>query len=206
MFLKIIGHVPYLQCLVSFSSDEHKSALKKFLVLWAITSLPIIVAALLSPAPVDNPGSAWLLSLSKSISVSEQFVYTASFLTPVLYIWYERYPGVGGGQITGHSIKGLFTGYGLVTFTALVLMFLTAAAFSALKTSEDSFKSTFLYMVLTEYSAGVYFFALYCWYLSLVDAVPTSGGAYVAETRKSEQNVAKGLAARVQSRGESNER
>lgn len=203
MFLKIASNIPFLQCLVSFPFDTHVSALKKFFVLWMLTSLPIVVAAFLSPVTGENVLTDWFSRLGESISVSEQFVYTASFLTPVLYIWYEKYQGGGNegfNQKLSQSIKEMFTGYGWVIVSAVLLMFLTAAAFSALKTNSDFFKSTYLYLFLTTYSKYVYFFALYCWYLSLLDGMYR--GDYVAATRKSEKVVSKGLAERLKSRGE----
>ncbi len=192
--LKIIGRIPFLQCLVSFPADAHRSAVKKFLALWVLTSLPILFAALWSPVPA---GTDWVLfaKFRESISVSEQFVYTASFLTPVLYIWYEK---IQGGKQS--LIKGLFTGYGLVSFVASIVMLLTAAAFGSYKNNPESFKATLGYAVLSDYSVLVYFFALYCWYLSLIDGLP--GGDFVEETRRSEQVVKTGLAARLKSRGE----
>lgn len=193
MALKIISKIPFLQCLVSFPYEAHRSALKKFFALWILASLPILFAAMWSPAPVD---SSWFVvaKFRESISVSEQFVYTASFLTPVLYIWYEKI------QAGKQNFKGLFTGYGLVSFAAAIVMLFTAAAFGSYKNSPESFKSTLVYAVLSDYSVLVYFFALYCWYLSLIDGLP--GGDFVAETRRSEQAVSSGLAARLKSRGE----
>lgn len=194
MILRVVNRIPFLQCLVSFSSDAHKTALKKFFALWTLTSLPILFAALWSTVP---EGANWFLfsKFRESISVSEQFVYTASFLTPVLYIWYEK-TQVGKQNF----IKGLFTGYGLVTLAASVVMLFTAAAFGSYKNNPESFKTTVIYVLLSDYSVWVYFFALYCWYLSLIDGLP--GGDFVGETRRSEQAVSTGLAARLKSRGE----
>lgn len=187
--LRILGWIPLLQCLVSFSGEAHISALKKFFALWILASLPIIFAALFSPTPTDI-----LAKFQESISVSEQFVYTASFLTPVLYIWYEKSQG------RENLIKGLFSGYGLVSFAAFIVMMITAAAFSSYKNSPDTFKSTLVFSLLSDYAVVVNFFALYCWYLSLIDGLPS--GDYVQETRRSEQAVTSGLAARLKSRGE----
>lgn len=192
--LNFLGRIPFLQCLVSFSPDAHKSALKKFFALWILTSLPIIFAALWSPIP-EGGDSFFLAKFRESISVSEQFVYTASFLTPVLYIWYEK--GQGGRK---SLIKGWFTGYGLVALTASLVMLFTATAFGSYKNSPDSFKSTVIYSALSDYSVQIYFFALYCWYLALIDGLP--GGDFVVEARRSEQAVTTGLAARLKSRGE----
>jgi hypothetical protein len=181
------------------------SALKKFAVLWVLTSLPVVFAALLSPVNLGGDAvlSDWVARLSESISVSEQFVYTASFLTPILYIWYEKYINSSQDSFNkklSQSLRELFNGYGTVVFTALLLMLLTAAAFSALKTSPDSFKTTYLNLFLTKYSVYIYLFALYCWYLSLLDGI--HAGDFVVATRKSEQVVKTGLAERLKFRGD----
>ena len=194
MVLKIISKIPIVQCLASFSCDDHKNALKKFFALWVLASLPIVFAALWSPVSGE---SNWfiLAKFRESISVSEQFVYVASFLTPVLYIWYEKI------QAGKQKFKGLFTGYGLVSFLAAIVMLVTAAAFGSYKNNPESFKTTLGYAVLSDYSVLVYFFALYCWYLSLIDGLPGEDD-FVAETRRSEQAVSSGLAARLKQRGD----
>lgn len=206
MLLKIISYIPFLQCLVCFPKETHLNALRKFAVLWVLTSLPVVVAALLSPVNLggENNFLDWTDRLAQSISVSEQFVYTASFLTPILYIWYEKYNNTaqeGFNQKFAQSFKEVFNGYGVVVFSALFLILLTAAAFSALKTNPDIFKLTYLNLFLTEYSKYIYFFALYCWYLSLLDGM--FQGDFVETTRKSEKLVTKGLAERLKFRGDS---
>ncbi len=206
MFLKIVSKTPYLQCLSCFPYEAHMSALKKFSVLWVLTSLPVIFAALLSPVNLGSDAalSEWIDRLSESISVSEQFVYTASFLTPILYIWYEKYINSSQDSFNkklSQSLRELFNGYGTVVFTALLMILLTAAAFSALKTNPDSFKTTYLNLFLTKYSVLIYLFALYCWYLSLLDGI--HAGDFVVATRNSEQMVSKGLAERLKFRGDS---
>lgn len=203
MFLKIISRIPYLQCLYFFPYEAHVIALKKFGVLWVLTSLPVIFAAFLSPVDlIDGEVLPALWSkITEAISVSELFVYIASFLTPVLYILYERYVNTaqaGFNKRVSQSFKELFNGYGVVAFTALLLMLITVAAFSALKTNPDVFKSTYLSLFLTKYSWLIYVFALYCWYLSLLDGVHT--GDFVVANRKSEKAVSRGLADRVRSR------
>jgi len=206
MFLKIISYVPFIQCLVCFPREAHKSAIRKFAVLWVLSSLPVVFAAFLSPVSLDGGSnfSDWIARLAQSISVSEQFVYTASFLTPILYIWYEKYHNSsqeGFNQKFAQSFKEVFDGYGFVVFSALFLILLTAAAFSALKTNPEIFKLTYLSLFLTEYSKYIYLFALYCWYLSLLDGMHQ--GDFVGATRKKEKLVSKGLTDRLKYRGDS---
>ena len=207
MLLKIFSKIPIIQCLTYFPADTHKAGVKKFLVLWLLSSLPIIVAAVLSPIPQgDMDVIAKLgLKLSDAISVSEQFVYTASFLTPILYILFEKYENSNSDTFNGklhHSLKTVFKGYGLVAVLSLLVMFLTASAFSSLKTNPSAFKETFLNLFLVTYSPVIYIFALLCFYLSLLDGIFV--GNYVEETRKSENNLKQDFAARLRNRGDDN--
>jgi len=206
--LKFLDHVPFINSLLWFPPRAHASALLKFCVLWLLTSLPVIVAVLFSQMPT-GADIDWVDGVferfSASISVSEQFVYTASFLTPVLYICYEKYreSGVqGAGRRFAESIQ-VFSGYGWVFLASCLLILFTGLAFSSIKTNPDAFKLTYLNHLLTNYSVYVYFFALYCWYLSLLDSV--NKGDYVNASRAGERVVAKGFSARLQARGVEND-
>lgn len=199
---KGLEHVPFINSLLWFPWQAHSAAILKFLILWVLASLPVIVAVLFSPMP-QGDGESLLRDIisrfSASISVSEQFVYIASFLTPVLYIFYEKYRDSTAskqGARLAASIK-VFHGYGWVFLSSCLLILFTGMAFSSLKSNPD-FKSTYLYNFLASYSAAIYFFALYCWYLSLLDSVYK--GDYVGATRAEEQDLAQGFAARIKAR------
>jgi hypothetical protein len=209
MLLKILNKIPIIQCLTYFPVYAHKAGAKKFVVLWILSSMPIIVAAVLSPVPEGdlNIFEALGLKLRDSISVSEQFVYTASFLTPILYILFEKYVNSSDDTINGkihHSLKTVFKGYGFIVVLSLIILFLTAAAFSSLKTNPEAFKGTFLHLFLATYSPAIYSFSLLCFYLSLLDGAFT--GDYVESSRKSENTLKQDFAARLRNRGDDNGR
>lgn len=204
MLLKILGYVPLIQCLTSFPFDAHKVALKKFFALWILSSLPILFAAALSPIPSGDIGILEKLSLKlgEAISVSEQFVYTASFITPILYIIFEKYynPSNDAPQEPFYkTIKKVFKGYELVALISLIVIILTASSFSSLKTNPESFRLSFLNLFLSTYSPYIYLFSLYCWYLSLLDGV--SVGDFVGQNRISESNLSSAFSARIKQRG-----
>lgn len=144
-----------------------------------------------------------VVKLKESINVSELFVYTASFLTPVLYLIFEKYYGIPRnelGERVTQGLKGIFKGYGLVAFLSLITMLLTAAAFSSLKLNPKGFESTFLHHYLVTYSSWVYWFALYCWYLTLLNEV--WNGDFVNANRNSEDATASAFAARISKKNE----
>lgn len=203
MFLKILAYIPLLQCLVYFSPQSHKAASKKFFALLVLTSLPVIVAAVLAPIPTGEDGAfaKLLVKLKDSITVSELFVYSAAFLTPILYLQFERLRELPKSQFTERlvQVKGIFSGYGLVALLALLFIVLTAIAFSSLKTDASFFQKSFLNYYLVEYSLEVYCFSLYCFYLTLLDG--TNLGDFVGMNRKKEDDIANEFAQRLEERG-----
>ncbi len=200
MFLKFLSFIPLLQCLTYFPREAHKSALKKFLVLLVLTSLPVIFAAILSPIPAGNSDvlTKLIKKLGEAINVSELFVYTASFLTPILYLIFEKYSDIPkdelGERIT-QGVKGIFKGYGLVALLSLLMMLFTASAFSSLKLDAAGFKVSFLHHYLVTYSGWIYFFSLFCWYLTLLDGA--WDGDFVSANRNSENVTASAFSARL---------
>lgn len=206
MLLKILGYIPFLQCLTHFPLKAHKTAAKKFFALLILTSLPIIFAAVLSPIPAGDSDVLEKLTakLREAISVSELFVYTASFLTPILYLIFEKYSEAGEGQLgvrLTQGFKGVFKGYGLVALLALLTIFFTASAFSSLKINPDNFKLSFLNHYLFVYSVPIYLFSIYCWYLTLLDGVAAPGD-FVGANRSAEDAAASAFSARLKKRGE----
>lgn len=205
MFLNIFSHVPLLQCLTHYPFSVHRIASRKFFVLLILASLPIIFTAVLAPVPDGDISLLQKLAekFGDAISVSEQFVYTATFLTPILYLIYEDYADVPRDQLgerLSQGIKKIFKGYGLVALIALLLIMLTAAAFSSLKIDPVNFKKSFLNYYLATYSVPLYFFALYCWYLTLLDGA-AGGGNFVGAMRAEENKTSKGFSNRIHSDG-----
>ncbi|MGJ7555084.1 hypothetical protein ACSFBI_13865 [Variovorax sp. RB3P1] len=203
MLLKVLSYVPLLQCLTYFPFPVHKAAFKKFFVLLLLTSLPVLFAAVLAPIPDGGAGGfdKLLAKLRDSITVSELFVYSAAFLTPILYLYYERYSELPSAQFAEklvQEVKGIFKGYGLVALIALLLILFTAIAFSNIKTDSANFKQSFLHYYLAKYSLIVYLFSLYCWYLTLLDGANT--GDFVGANRKKENDVTSAFSARLKER------
>lgn len=201
MLLNIANKIPLIQCLTHYPLSVHKQAVKKFLFLLILTSLPVILTALLSPIPEGDSGvlNKLLSKLKESITVSELFVYTASFLTPVLYMIYEKFNDSPNEKISSRLKNGIFKGYGLVAFLSLLMMLATIVAFGSLKNNASSFQISFLNHYLINYSFAIYLFSLYCWYLTLLDG--SIGGDFVSSNRNAENKTANGFSQRIQQQG-----
>lgn len=201
---RLSSRIPFLQSLTYFSWPSHKSAISKFLMLWILTSLPVVVAAMLSPVPLNSPNVAFDLyrKLREAISVSEQFVYTATYLSPVLYILWERYQFHLTQSEGAEELGKVFRGYGWVAALSLITIILTATAFSSIKTNIPFFQKTFLYEILVSNAGYIYLFSLYCFYLSILDG--NFNGDYVLTSRKSEDKTASQFKDRLKNRNRSN--
>ena len=199
-----LSWIPLIQCLTYFSLAVHRSVLKKFAMLLVLTSLPIIYTAFLSPVP-QGDGQIFeklYLQLKGAVNASELFVYTATFLTPILYVVYENYSDVTGEEFKrriAEGVRGFYKGFGLVAFLSFLVMISTAVAYGSLKNNSDTFKSSFLSYFLVEYSGWIYAFSLFCWYLTLLyDA--KSPGDFVGTNRDGEDAVSAAFRRRIAER------
>jgi len=88
----ILERIPFINPLFAFSIHRHKQAFTKFIVLWIMCTLPVIMAAALTQTPegVEPGWEGFLGILSISFSASEQFVYAAAFLPPLIYLYISK--------------------------------------------------------------------------------------------------------------------
>lgn len=144
-----------------------------------------------------------MAKISDAISVSEQFVYAAAFLSPVLYIIYERYASLESEDHFGikmaETARSVFKGYWLVSISAIVVLLLTVSAYSANKINTVDFQATFLYRFATDSAPWLYLYALFCWYLSILDGFG-GGGDFIATNRDNEEELATNFSNRIQRR------
>lgn len=208
MLLNILGKVPFIQCLTHFPWKAHRAALEKFAVVWILTSLPILFAVFSSKIPDGNTDVTMklLMKLKESIDSSELFVYTATFLTPIIYLIFEKYKESSENKPSeklSEIFSTLFKGYKLTVFISVLLMIFTAFGFGQIKADPDGYKDTFLGYYLNNYVLVIYIFSLYCWYLSLLDGAWT--GDFVTANRKSEARATSSLSERLQNRIHSDE-
>ncbi len=203
----MLNKIPFLQPLTSFSFECHKRAFIKWLILVFFASAPVILTVLMSPVP-DGELDLWEKVLAKfidSITVSEQFVYSAAFLAPTIYLLWESFrenqasqnPNVDTNALDQfRNVMKVYKGYGWVLCLSIVILLSTAIGFSSIKTEHPGFRETFLYAILESSSTFIYLFSLYAFYLSIVQGYGPSG-EFNDVTRKSAADTTKGLASRV---------
>jgi hypothetical protein len=202
MSLSWIRYIPFINSLYSFSIKDHLKAIPKFLILWLLSSLPILWSTLFSSVPEGDYSkfAKFWNSFCNSFSVSELFVYSASFLSPLLYIIFEKFQTVdtekSAGQKISETFRRVFNGYRTVFFIAILVLLLTASAYSIARTKGAQYESTFMFQLVPNLAAYVYLFAIFCWYLSILDGIG-EGGDFVAINRAGEEDITKRFKRRV---------
>ncbi|GAA0587485.1 hypothetical protein ACFQH5_16770 [Halomonas salifodinae] len=181
--LAFADKIPVVNSLCFFPVSSHIKALKKFGVLWLLTTSPVLLSVALSEVPdgAGNLMTKFVAKLQEGLSVSELFVYSASFLTPLIYIIYEKFQNAEDNADFSEKLREafkVFKGYQLMSFLAAVSLAITAVGFTAVKTDFGSFRSTFLHAFLVGNSLYIYVFSLFCWYLSLLDSVGGGKGFF----------------------------
>lgn len=205
--LRLALKVPLVQCVAYFPAASHSKASRKFIFLLVATSLPVLVAAVLTPIPAGEGSISTKLGIKirDTVTVPELFVYATSFLAPYLFLMYERFRSSvahrNSSAATARKEKlNFFPGYFLVAAVACLLIIVTAIAFGLMKSDSQSFANSFLFHGFNSYTLWIYLFGLYCWYLTLLDEAHDPA-FYGDELGNGGADLANGLAARLAQRG-----
>lgn len=204
MFLK---RLPLIKPLFQFSKRSHKQAFPKFGALWFMSTLPVILTVLFAKKDIDVSinGSGFVFRFFSLFSASEQFVYAAAFLPPIIYLLFERYLEAEIENDLADRIKRsfrkVFDGYGFVLALACLTLLLTIITYTATKTNLENFQGTYFYDIAVSSSPWCYFFSLYCWYLSILDSIPDAS-LYISEMKDEEDNLSGQFSNRINARRE----
>lgn len=173
-------YIPIINSLFSFGLKVHISALKKLMFVWFFSLTPIIFLVLVSPIP-DGDGDSFVKFLDKVVgyfSFQAQYLYVASFVPPVFYVFIDRLSVVRKnaadvdldtlGKLR-KSLRITFRGYGLVAFLAIITLCLSIASYVSYAVGPEAFPHTFLSLLGDFMSPYLYIFSLLCLYLAFAD-------------------------------------
>lgn len=119
------------------------------------------------PNPQGAPISNQLhLEVLANFTITEMFVYTASFLAPVLYVIFDVLKQVEDGTLKPQvkEVQKYLRGMQSVIISALMILLLTLLAYSSAKSDPAGFQSTYLAIFLTGKGYIVYLASLLIWY------------------------------------------
>ncbi len=203
----IIYRIPILGSLSYFPWSVHREGLKKFFYLWVFASLPIIFSVLFAAVPEGDGHifNKFMSEFSGSITISEHFVYAASFIAPLLYIGVNRYESIEDGEGFSGKVtevrRSVFKGYSLLFALGIFVILSTGMVFASAKTDTNFLRDTFIFEIVSSISLWLYFFALLCWYLAMLDDIHSMGG-FAEKSQESSNEVKQGLSARLNKRGQ----
>jgi hypothetical protein len=152
------------------SKKAHRRAVKKFSVIWFISTLPIFIAALLSKPDTTNAAHDFLSKIYEFFPIQEQFVYASAFLAPVLYVFVDASLEAMStdGKTFTQELKDQIRGYSVILFPAFLLLILTCVSFAANKEDSANFQKTYLYALFGSQAWFVYLATLALWYASIL--------------------------------------
>jgi hypothetical protein len=197
-----------VQSLTPFSRAHHAVAVKKFFALWVLSLLPGIFSLVLLSA---NQPLTVVGQFRAAFTPAEQFIYAVSFLSPTLYLLWERQQQrekfIAAGKKSTDVLAIVPRGFGTVLLLTLVVFIFTAFGFGAAKAWDGATPST-LQRNLGQFAVNaalwVYVYGVYCWYLTIVMSVDAESNDFELTTRAQEDAVTQGLRKRLASKGGAN--
>ena len=174
LLIKIVVYAYVLWAVIhvyrKHTKKAHRRAAKKFGVIWAISTLPIFIAALLSKSDSTKVGHDFMSKIYEFFPIQEQFVYASAFLAPVLYVFVDATLEAisAEGKVFTDELKSQIRGYSVILFPAFLLLILTCVSFAANKEDSASFEKTYLYALFGSQAWFVYLATLALWYASIL--------------------------------------
>lgn len=155
----------------------HWTAFWKAFFLWLVSTSPVIAGILLSSPEADGGAvaSQFQTKVLASFTISEMFVYAASFLAPVLYVVFDIIKNFNEGDLKlgREELANHMRGMQGVTLSSLVILILTLLAYASEKSDPEGFPSTYLALFLTGKGFILYLASLLIWYsVILWDTAP----------------------------------
>ena len=209
---QLFKKLPVFSALTSYESSCHKQALPKFFWLWTLSSLPLFFAISFSKNKMEEGAlniSDLIENIKPLLSASEIYVYIASFLAPLFYLFYERFKEAE--TATGTTFwtrdkflfRHIFPGYWLIFLVSIVCILLMIFAFVVKKVDASWANHSNIYIWAEYLTPYCYVFSLLCWYLTILDGFKEKNSAdYVNEQRNIENNFVNDFSKRISGDGE----
>ncbi|SFI25269.1 hypothetical protein [Nitrosomonas sp. Nm34] len=149
--LHIAQQIPLFGSVFAFRFIVLKKALSQLIVVWTLSSLPIIFTIVES---VFFEEKSFNIALLNTLNVTVLFIYTAAFLAPVIWLCIDRvvYP----------KTQKAFPGIIWIFLTAFIFLLFSAWGFD-----NSKFR---LNEIWQEVTLTIYFLSLYFWFLTIADS------------------------------------
>jgi len=177
--------------------------------MWFLATLPIFITAAFSDLPSDAPSvlGAYYDAFYKKLFETDVFVYSASFLAPLLVLFidhdFSKESEKADKINLSEFFKTPFKGYKLYFIVAAFCLLITAIAYTARSAStpnSDEQNNLFSIMYNSGFEVYIYLFAIFCWYLSLLDGARSDTTDVVEIARQQEDKSVDQFKARIAGR------
>jgi hypothetical protein len=184
----------------------HQIAFKKFGVLWLISVSPLVLAALLSPIGSSTGFTGYCSEFFKQLVTefngTHQYIYTVSFIAPILYLVIERYSDFvafwkSNRRKAQGAVKVPPEGFGVTLFWSFLVFLFTIAGYVAAATIDMRAQKTILDSLSQSTVFIVYLFALFCWYFSILDSTPPPISNFSSTKKKNEEDFTNAFNSKV---------
>lgn len=193
LMIRIISKIPILSALTQYRPLVHRKAIIKAIVLWVLSTSPVILAILFSKFG-SSEDETLLNAMGREFHNILQkdgiFVYAASFLSPFLFIVVGRFIDayVEKDKEGKLVIKEMFRGYWLCFVICALLLLVTGLSYTSRILSPSEYQDLILGVMTRDTLIGFYVVSLYFWYLALLDEYNLDSG-YVQTMRRAERKA-----------------
>ncbi len=151
-----------------YSKADMKQAGWKAFFLWLVSTSPVLASVALS-TPRMGQGEIWqqfIEEILRRLTLSEIFVYSATFLAPMLYVIFDVVDAyrINKIDLTIKEVSQQMRGMDKVFLTSLFILILTLIAYSGANTGSDMFPNTYLALFLQQKGYVLYLVSLLIWF------------------------------------------
>lgn len=144
----------------------------------------------------------------KAFNGTNQFIYAVSFITPVIYLLWERSQGlllhILSGKRTLRDLNVWPLGYGWILVWSIAIFLFTAVAYAVVTRQLHVENPSIIQSVAGKSALFVYLFSLLCWYFAILDAPGMPAETYAEILESGEEEQKKSLHGRVKNRESDN--
>ena len=149
-----------------FPWEVQSKALTKAFFLWFFATSPVFAAIIMTQTQAGSEAAQVKAGFLEGVSFTEAFVYTASFVSPILYMLFDFLHKLKGLKSLRELKKLLHNMRGMpwIILSALILLGVTLLAYGNAKSNPDTFSTTLVARALTDKGWMVYLVSLLIWY------------------------------------------
>lgn len=160
--------MPAILFIIKYPKSAHWPAFIKAFFLWLVSTSPVIGGILLSK-PIENEApivDQFQIDVLASFTISEMFVYSAAFISPVLYVIFDiiRNYNEDGVKLDLKDLSKYLRGMQGVVLSSVFILILTLLAYASSKSDPAGFSQTYLALFLTDKGYIVYVASVLVWY------------------------------------------